>query len=110
MNQIFPPPAPTDDSAAMRERRIAALLSRLPARLRDMVVRLRRPEARLARLAAGVGFCLGGCLFFLPILGIWMLPVGVMLLSDDIPALRRITDRGLGWAERTWPDMFVEKA
>jgi hypothetical protein len=31
---------------------------------------------------------LGGLLFFLPILGIWMLPLGLLLLAEDLPVLR----------------------
>lgn len=54
----------------------------------------------------GVAFCLGGCLFFLPLLGLWMLPIGLILLSDDVPSLRRATDRGLNWAEGRWPRLF----
>jgi hypothetical protein len=31
---------------------------------------------------------LGGLLSFLPILGIWMLPLGLLLLAEDLPVLR----------------------
>lgn len=31
---------------------------------------------------------LGGLLSFLPVLGIWMLPLGLMLLAVDVPLLR----------------------
>lgn len=31
----------------------------------------------------------GGVLGFLPVLGFWMLPMGVAILSIDVPPLRR---------------------
>ena len=39
----------------------------------------------------------GGVVGFLPILGFWMLPVGLALIALDIPPLRR---RLLAWARR----------
>jgi len=41
------------------------------------------------RRGAGVLLVVGGVLGFLPVLGFWMLPLGLILLSDDIPWLRR---------------------
>jgi hypothetical protein len=43
---------------------------------------------RRVRLPIACLFIIGGLLSFLPILGIWMMPLGVMLLAVDIPALR----------------------
>jgi hypothetical protein len=39
----------------------------------------------------------GGVLGFLPILGFWLLPVGLALIALDIPPLRR---RLLAWLEQ----------
>jgi hypothetical protein len=39
------------------------------------------------RITAGVLLCIGGFLWFLPIVGLWMLPLGLMVLSQDIPWL-----------------------
>jgi len=36
----------------------------------------------------------------LPVLGFWMLPVGLVLLSEDVPPLARASSRLLGWVER----------
>jgi purine-cytosine permease-like protein len=38
---------------------------------------------------------LGGCLGFLPVLGYWMIPLGLIILSIDFPAVRRFRRR---WA------------
>lgn len=44
----------------------------------------------------------GGVFSFLPVLGIWMLPLGLMLIAQDIPLLRTPTVRVLDWMERKW--------
>lgn len=49
------------------------------------------PRARWVRVPAGVVLMCGGFLGFLPILGFWMLPLGLLLLAIDIPLLRRPT-------------------
>ena len=41
-----------------------------------------------ARIALGVLFVLCGFLGFLPILGFWMVPLGIAILSYDIPRVR----------------------
>jgi len=68
---------------------------------------LRRPEARWARIPAGVLLMVGGCLAILPFFGLWMLPLGLMLLADDIAPLRRLRERALRRLERRWPHWFL---
>jgi hypothetical protein len=43
---------------------------------------------RIIRLPMAFLLILGGFLSFLPVLGFWMLPLGVMLLAVDIPLIR----------------------
>ena len=50
---------------------------------------------------------LGGVLSILPILGLWMLPLGLILLAEDIPALHRSRARLLDWLERRRPLWFA---
>ncbi|MGE0213084.1 MAG: hypothetical protein AB7S41_15445 [Parvibaculaceae bacterium] len=47
------------------------------------------PASRVARICIGVGLVVLGIFGFLPILGFWMIPVGLIILSVDIPAVRR---------------------
>lgn len=49
------------------------------------------------RSVAGLALMAGGVLGFLPVLGFWMLPLGMALIALDIPPLRR---RLLGWLRR----------
>lgn len=70
------------------------------------------PTSRLARMAIGVLLVLGGVLGFLPILGFWMVPLGLMVLSIDIPAVRRWrrkTTVTLGaWLKKKYPELAVK--
>jgi hypothetical protein len=59
------------------------------------------PENRLVRLGIGGGLILGGTLGFLPILGFWMIPLGLMVLATDSPAVRRFNRRA-GVAVKRW--------
>ena len=49
---------------------------------------LQSDRAALIRLPIALLLVAGGLLSFLPLLGIWMLPLGLMLLALDIPALQ----------------------
>ena len=78
------------------------LLARLPPRVSRAAAGLLRPERWWLRLPLGALLILGGVFSFLPILGIWMLPLGVLLLAQDIPVLRRPTVRSIEAVERWW--------
>lgn len=59
------------------------------------------PRNRLARIGLGVLFIMGGLLSFLPVLGIWMLPVGLLILSIDFVIVRRWRRRlSVRWERR----------
>jgi len=63
-------------------------LGRMIPQLRAPLAALRRDGWRLVRVPLALLLILGGLLSFLPLLGIWMLPVGLLLLAVDLPALR----------------------
>jgi hypothetical protein len=46
------------------------------------------PERAPARIAIGIVLILLGLLGFLPVLGFWMVPLGLVVLSYDIPRVR----------------------
>jgi len=58
-------------------------------RTRPVIMWLRQPHLRWLRLPVAALFILGGVLGFFPILGFWMIPIGVVLLVDDIPGIKR---------------------
>jgi hypothetical protein len=64
------------------KRRIAAITFRL----------LRWAEDHLppgVRALVGLLFTVGGIVGFLPVLGFWMLPLGLAIIALDIPRMRR---------------------
>lgn len=58
------------------------------------------PRSRLARMAIGIALIFCGLLGFLPILGFWMLPLGFLVLSHDLPLARRLRRRLAVWWHR----------
>jgi hypothetical protein len=56
----------------------------------------------LIRIPAGLLLIAGGVFSFLPALGIWMLPLGLMLMAYDVPFLRRPVARFAIWAAEKW--------
>ncbi|MFC5435641.1 hypothetical protein ACFPME_03680 [Rhodanobacter umsongensis] len=74
----------------------------LPARLGHGIRWLREPASRWVRFPVGLLLIVSGVFSFLPVLGLWMLPLGLLLLAQDLPFLQRPTRRGLLWAERRW--------
>lgn len=58
------------------------------------------PRSRALRIALGVALVLGGLVGFLPVLGFWMVPLGILVLSVDVPAARRLRRRTVVWWER----------
>jgi hypothetical protein len=91
------------DETTKRERHIEQLIERLPKSWRSSARWLRRPSQRLLRICIGLLLILGSFLSILPVFGLWMLPIGLVLLAEDVPVLRRATDRVLEWVERRRP-------
>ena len=79
---------PSSDEQQLH-RHIDTLQQHLPDRFAGWLDRLRRPSARWIRVPAGILLICGGFLGFLPVLGFWMLPFGLLLLAIDIPLLQR---------------------
>jgi len=72
----------------------------LPPYLSKILHFLREPRLRWLRTTAGVLLIIGGCFWFLPILGLEMIPIGLMLLAIDTPFLRRPVARFIAWGKR----------
>ncbi|WP_309085435.1 PGPGW domain-containing protein [Chelativorans sp.] len=91
LQQHNPPdvkPEPTD--AAEAERPHIPLAGR----------KIPMPRSRLARILIGALFVILGIFGFLPVLGFWMVPLGLFILSYDVPAARRLRRRLEVWWHR----------
>ncbi|MGA0540324.1 hypothetical protein [Neotabrizicola sp. VNH66] len=79
---------PEHDPARARLDREFDRLQAASPRFGGFLARLRSPAARLIRIPVAVLLILFGFLGFLPVLGFWMVPLGLLLLAIDIPALQ----------------------
>lgn len=61
------------------------------------------PRSRLLRIAIGVLLMIGGLFSILPVFGLWMIPLGLLILSIDIPRVRRWRRRFAVWFHRRYP-------
>lgn len=50
---------------------------------------IRKPHMHVIRIPLALLLIVGGVFSFLPVLGLWMLPLGLLVLAVDIPPLRR---------------------
>lgn len=82
------------------DRIIERYSAKMPGWMARFVAWLRQPEFRVGRLIAGVILVLLGLVGFLPILGFWMVPLGLLLLAQDVTFLRRPVVNAIYWVER----------
>ena len=66
------------------------------------------PRSRLLRIALGILLIIGGLFSFLPLLGVWMIPLGMLVLSVDIPRVRRWRRRFAVWFHRRYPRLAAK--
>lgn len=90
---------PSDQEA---ETYIQQKIDRLPHWLGNPIGRLRQNARLWVRLLASVLLILGGLLWFLPVLGLWMLPLGLILLITEFPLLKRWLVHVAMRVERWW--------
>jgi hypothetical protein len=77
------------------ERRLPHWAARISRGLRDAPPWL--------RIASGGALIVAGFLGFLPLLGFWMIPLGLVLLALDLPFLRTPLIRLMDWINKKWP-------
>ena len=58
------------------------------------------PQSRGLRITIGILLCVFGVFGFLPVLGFWMIPLGILILSYEFAAVRRFRRRVVVWWER----------
>lgn len=84
------------------DRAFDSLERAMPRVVGPWIHRVRQPRARYFRIPIGLLSVAGGCLWFLPVLGAWMLPLGLLLLSQDVHVLRRPAGRLTLWLLYMW--------
>jgi hypothetical protein len=81
------------------ERHFAWFEAKLSPRPARFVGWLRRPSSMLVRIPLAILLMVGGVFSFLPVLGLWMLPLGLALIAQDVPLLQKPMAGMLGWIE-----------
>ena len=77
------------------ERQFRYFAARLP-----VLDGLRRPGWMVARLIIGLVMIAGGMLAILPVLNVWMIPLGLLVLAIDLPMLQGPVTRVIIYARR----------
>jgi len=68
--------------------------TKLRVQMKRALVRIRQRVPPGARLVLGLLLIVGGVLGFLPVLGFWMIPLGIAVAALDVkPVLRRLRGR-----------------
>jgi len=84
------------------ERYFDRIEQHLPNWLARFLHWLRQPSMLPMRIIVCLLLIVGGMLAFLPILGFWMLPLGLMIIAQDLPFLQPPLVRIFQWTERKW--------
>ena len=98
------------DHKAEIDRHFAWFQRKLSPRIAGFVGWLRRPSSILVRIPLALLLVVGGVFSFLPVLGLWMLPLGLVLIAQDVPFLQKPMAQMLGWIERKWSERQRAKA
>jgi len=93
---------PLNDGRMRRTRRHAERLeAKLPGPVPRCLAWLRQPSSRWFRIPFGTLLIIFGFLGFLPVLGFWMIPLGLFLIAEDFPPLQRLLRR-ISVSIETW--------
>jgi hypothetical protein len=92
------------------DRHFAWFEGKLPPKLARFVAWLRKPSSRLVRIPLAILLIAGGFFSFLPVFGLWMLPLGLLLVAQDVPMLQKPMSRMLGWIERKWDERIARRS
>jgi hypothetical protein len=84
------PQHPDDDALEEAYERLGRMLPSPAARALRW---LHDPQSRFVRLPLGILFIIASFFWFLPVIGIEFLPVGLLLVAQDVPFLRRPVGR-----------------
>jgi hypothetical protein len=91
------------DTRAQLDACIDAFAQRLPDKVGRFVRWISGGSSAMVRVPLALLLIAGGIVGFLPILGFWMVPLGLLLIALDVPFLRPPMIRLMRWINRKWP-------
>lgn len=83
------------------DRQLSAIALGFPV-LAPLIGSMQGRPGMLVRLPVAFLLLIGGMLGFLPILGFWMIPLGLLVLAIDLPALRPVVTTTIIRVRRWW--------
>jgi hypothetical protein len=97
------------EARAELDRHFEWFAERLPEKPARFVRWVRQPSALWVRIPVAALLILGGILSFLPVVGLWMLPLGLLLIAQDVPFLQKPLADTLGWLELKWMERKAKR-
>jgi hypothetical protein len=91
-----------DRDAERLDRKVDQIADELPESVGGFLRWLREPSSRWVRVPIALLLIVSGILAFLPVLGLWMIPLGLLFLAQDVPFLQRPILQAFTWLERKW--------
>jgi hypothetical protein len=76
-----------------------------PDRVTRMIRWLRGPHSRWVRIPIGILCILASFFWFLPVIGLEFFPIGLLLIAQDIPFLRKPVARWMLRLEDRWLEL-----
>ena len=92
----------SENHHAELDRHLAWFETKLSPRAAKFIAWVRQPASRSVRVPVAILLIVGGIFSILPVLGLWMLPLGLVLFVQDVPVLQKPIARMLGWIKRKW--------
>lgn len=90
------------DGQQTLDRAYEALERELPAGACRVLRKVRSPEARWFRWPLAVLLIIASMFWFLPVIGIELLPIGLLLIAQDVPFMKRPVGLGILWLLERW--------
>jgi hypothetical protein len=87
---------------ALLDEALNVLEKEAPERITRVIRWLRSPESRWKRVPLGILCIIASFFWFLPVVGIEFFPIGLLLIAQDVPFLRRPAAKLLLWLVRKW--------
>lgn len=87
------------------DRAFDGLEEEAPDWLSKFIAWVRDPKSRWVRIPLGLLFIAASFFWFLPVLGVEFFPIGLLLIAQDIPFMRRPVGKFLLWLEAKWRNL-----
>jgi hypothetical protein len=92
----------SESGKELLDRAFEGLEREAPDRVTRIIRWIRDPRSRWVRIPIGVLCIIASFFWFLPVVGVEFLPIGLLLIAQDVPFLRKPVARLMLWLERRW--------